>query len=82
MGGGHCLVTPEEMAVLAGQGRYWWMRPDGSFYATDERTASDDADHYVLNASPKWLAQWGGDWQKAADVLAPLLARFDEIRNQ
>lgn len=82
MGGGHRLVTPEQMAALAEQGRYWWLRPDGTFYATSDRAALDEADHYVLNASPKWVAQWGGDWEKAATVMAPLFARFDEFLNQ
>ena len=73
-------MTAEQMADLAASGRYWWMRPDGSFYATAERDAGTD--FYLLDASPEWVAQWAGDWSHAVELLAPLFPKLDEHREE
>lgn len=75
------MMTPEQMAALAEQGRYWWMRSDGTaFYATTEYVPSDETDVYLLDASPGWVAQWDGDWSRAVDLLSPLFPKLDEYK--
>jgi len=64
------------MASLASQGRYWWMRSDGSFYGTAEYVAADPSDTYLLDASPVWVEQWNGDWSKAVELLTPLFPKL------
>ena len=71
-------MTAEQMAVLASEGRYWWMRSDGTFYATDDRRSGSDGDVYLLDASPNWVSQWEGDWSRAVEHLAPLLSKLSE----
>lgn len=68
-------MTPQEMAACAAQGRYWWMRPDKSFYGTPSRDGGG-GDVYLLDASPDWVAQWD-DWESAAAAMAPLFQRLD-----
>ena len=71
-------MTAEQMAALAGQGPYWWMRPNGEFYATEEYDESSD-DLFLLHATPRWVAQWP-DWDAAVAELTPLFAVLDEFR--
>ena len=66
-------MTPEQMAECAAGGRYWFMRPDGTFYGSDER---DQPDTYL----PEWVAQWP-DWDAAVAEMAPLFERLDEFRD-
>ena len=73
-------MTPEQMAECATQGRYWWMRADGTFYGTADRASADPGDIYLLDASPQWVAQWP-DWESAAAEMAPLFERLNEFRN-
>jgi hypothetical protein len=73
-------VTADEMGALVAQGRYWWMRPNGTSYGTTEYQPMDPADLYLLDASPEWIAQWEGDWMKAVEVMTPLFPRLDEYR--
>lgn len=70
-------LTAEVIADLAGQGRYWWATPAGDCYATATKTPATQADIYLLDASPTWIGQWGGDWNLAAAALAPLLTRIE-----
>lgn len=70
-------LTAEVMADLAGQGRYWWATRGGDFYTTPAKNPAAETDVYLLDASPNWVAQWGGDWNLAATSLAPLLARLE-----
>ncbi len=70
-------LTPEVMAGLAAQGRYWWATSGGDCYATDTKTPTAETDVYLLDASPNWIDQWAGDWNLAAAALAPLLARLE-----
>lgn len=72
-------MTAEQMAALAEEGRYWWMRPSGEFYAT---SVYDDTstDLYLLDASPKWVEQWAS-WDEAVAVLSPMFDVLDEFRN-
>lgn len=65
-------VTADDLGALAAAGRFWWMRGE-EFIATDERTPPQDGDVYLLDASPDWQAQWGGDWTAAADQINALL---------
>jgi len=69
-------LTAEVMAELAGQGRFWWAQPDGTCYATTEKTPDNMADSYLLDASPNWVAQWP-DWDAAATALAPVIAQLE-----
>lgn len=71
-------MTPEQMAACAEQGRFWWMRPDGTFYGTPEHQPQDPEDMYLLDASPGWVSQWQS-WEVAAETMAPLFARLDEL---
>lgn len=71
-------LTAEIMAELAGQGRYWWATPDGDCYATTTKTPAAQDDTYLLDASPTWVDQWGGDWNLAEAALAPLLTRIGD----
>ncbi|HNI35432.1 MAG TPA: hypothetical protein PLV93_08525 [Microthrixaceae bacterium] len=75
-------MTAEEMSTLAAQGRYWWMRRDGTFYGTTEYQPTNPADFYLLDASPEWIAQWEGDWPKAVEVMTPLFPRLDPYREE
>lgn len=75
-------MTAEEMAGLASQGRYWWMRRDGTFYGTAEYAATDPSDIYLMDASPVWVEQWGGDWSKAVELLTPLFPKLAESREE
>lgn len=65
-------MTAEEIATLVAgietEGRYWW-RSEGAVYATQDYSDSMPGE-YLMYASPGWVAQWGGDWQAAADSLA------------
>lgn len=71
-------MTAAEIAALVAvadtEGRYWWRSGGGGCYATHEYD-EQSTDTYLLYASPNWVAQWGGDWQAAADAL-------DEIASQ
>lgn len=71
-------MTPQQMASCAEGGRFWYMRPDGSFYGIPERVESEDT--YLLDASPEWVAQWS-NWDEAAEVMTPLFDRLNEIQN-
>lgn len=62
-------MNAQLVAQLAGQGRYWWATPTGGHYATAEKTPVGDFDVYLLDASPAWVAQWDGDWTKAAEQI-------------
>jgi hypothetical protein len=66
-------MTPEEIGALVSvidtDGRYWWRDGEGACYATAEY-ADGTGHEYLMYASPKWVAQWGGDWQAASDALA------------
>ena len=73
-------MNAEQMADLAEQGRYWWMRPDGTFYATAGRNDGAEGHLYLLDASPEWVAQWAGDWAHAVEVLTPLFPKLTEYR--
>jgi len=73
-------MTAEQMAELAAAGRFWWMRRDGAVYATADRAGGSDGDLYLLDASPEWVAQWGGDWTRAVEEMTPLFSRLDEYR--
>lgn len=64
------MITAAQMAALAAQGRYWWQRPDATVYATAERVPDDAEDTYLADASPDWVAQWGGNWSAAVEVTA------------
>lgn len=75
-------MTPADMEALAAQGRYWWMRRDGTFYATTEYEPGESDDVYLLDASPGWVAQWDGDWSKAVEMLAPLFPKLTEYREE
>jgi hypothetical protein len=67
-------VTGEQVAALIAAGRFWWMRGD-QFFATDIREPESDDDVYLLDASPEWVAAWGGDPQAIADSLTPRLVQ-------
>lgn len=75
-------MTPEEMADCAAGGRFWWMRPDGTFYGssdTDEAgqpIPADPKDMYLLDASEEWIAQWES-WEQAVEVMTPLFAQLN-----
>ena len=75
-------MTPEDMAACHAGGRFWWMRPDGTFYGLPgpERVPETLGDFYLLDASPEWVAQWP-DWDAAAAEMAPLFERLDEYRD-
>lgn len=70
-------ITPEQIAALAaGAGPYWFLRSDnGTPYAVAEQSPEAPADTYLLRASAAWLAQWNGDWQKAADQINYVLTK-------
>lgn len=72
-------MTPNQMAECAAAGQFWWMRPDGTFYATAEQEPASPDDTYLLNATPEWAAQWGS-WKHATQVMAPLFERLNEFR--
>lgn len=72
-------MTPDQMAACAAQGQFWWMRPDGSFYGTKVQEPGTEGDHYLLNATPEWCAQWES-WEQAAEVMAPLFARLEDLQ--
>ena len=69
------MITTEQIAALATGGAYWWLRADGTAYATAEQTPESDTDTYLLRASEQWTAQWNGDWQAAADQINEALSR-------
>lgn len=75
-------MTADQMAELAASGRYWWMRRNGDVYATAERSGGAEGDLYLLDASPEWVAQWGGDWNHAVEVLTPLFPTLDNYREE
>lgn len=75
-------MTAEQMETLAAQGRYWFMRADGSFYATTDYTEPDSGVVYLLDASPDWVAQWDGDWSAAVVALEPLFAKLAAYREE
>lgn len=62
-------VTPEQVSAAADQGIYWWVTPADTVYGTAEQTPADPDDVYLLRASESWLAQWEGDWAKAAEQI-------------
>ena len=70
-------MTPEQMQLCSEGGRFWWMRPDGTFYGSDNR---DETDIYLLDASPEWVAQWP-DWATAAAAMTSEFERLDELRD-
>ena len=63
------MITAEQIAALTDSGAFWWQRTDATVYATVERIPETGSDTYLLRASEQWLAQWGGDWQAAADQI-------------
>lgn len=67
------MITAEQIAALTDP--YWWLRTDGTVYATAVPTPENGSDTYLLRASERWLAQWGGDWQAAADQINAAIAR-------
>ena len=77
-------MTPEDLANCAASGRYWYMRPDGTFYGVG---AQDDQnpgplspdDIYLLDASDEWRAQWES-WDAAVEALSPLFEDLDQYR--
>lgn len=73
-------MTPEDMALCASQGQFWFMRPDGTFYGTPDRTPENPGDFYLLDASPEWVEQWP-DWDAAVAEMSPLFERLDEYRD-
>lgn len=73
-------MTAEQLAALAAQGSYWWMRPDGSFYATNEYSDANP-DVYLLSPTPAQLGRWESDWELAVEDLAPMFDLLDQFRN-
>ncbi len=69
-------ITTEQIAALATSGSsFWWLRADGTTYATAEFTPETSSDSYLLRASEQWTAQWDGDWQAAADQINQAISR-------
>jgi hypothetical protein len=63
-------VTAEQVAAAAQSGGlYWWLTPVAAIYTTADDTAKNSVDTYLLRASDAWLAQWHGDWEKAANQI-------------
>jgi len=77
-GGLVIALTAEDLPSLVTQGRFWWARGDGTCYGTTEKTPADEADIYLLDASPNWIAQWGDDWSAAFAALKPALDLVNE----
>lgn len=73
-------MTPEDLAECAAGGRYWYMRPGGTFYGTPEQVAAEPGDVYLLDAPPEWIDQWES-WDRAVEAMAPLFAALNEFRN-
>ncbi len=77
-------MTPDDMSNCAAGGRFWWMRPDGTFYGSSEEddnpVPADPKDMYLMDASPEWCEQWES-WEQAVDVMTPLFAQLNEFRN-
>ena len=77
-----CRMTAEQMETLAAQGRYWFMRADGSFYATTDYTEPDSGVVYPARRFPGLGAQWDGDWSAAVVALEPLFAKLAAYREE
>lgn len=71
-------LSAEDLPSLVEQGRFWWARVDGTCYGTAEKAPADEADAYLLDASPNWIAQWGDDWPAAFAALKPALDLVNE----
>lgn len=70
-------MTPDEMSKCAAGGRYWYMRPDGTFYGTPEQVAANEGDAYLLDAPSEWVDQWES-WDQAVEAMAPLFVNLKE----
>jgi uncharacterized protein YigE (DUF2233 family) len=62
---------------LVSSGRYWFVRPNGTCYATTELAPVDEGDQYLLDASEEWLAQWGGDYAAIEEFFKPMLDQIN-----
>ena len=72
------IVVPSasQLSELASVGPWWWYRPgDQTYYATTTNEPDSQGDLFVLEATPAWVDQWGGEWQAAVDQLEPLIAQ-------
>ena len=69
-------VTAEQIAALSGL--YWWVRANGSLYATDQQQPQAAEDTYLLRASQQWLAQWDGNWAAAAKQINHAITRQEQ----
>ena len=73
-------MTPEDLAECAAGGRYWYMRPDGTFYGTGTQGEPnpgpvDPSDMYLLDGSTEWCDQWES-WDQSVDEMAPLFVNL------
>ena len=71
-------ITADDVATFhdAGADHWWWLTPDGGLIIADrtwtEHTPVTGA-IYLMPWDPAWFAQWGTDWQSAADQLNEIL---------
>jgi hypothetical protein len=76
------VMTPEEMAACAAQGRYWFMS-GATYYGSATATPQSGGDIYLGDFPPSWVAQWE-DWEQAAAAMEAegLFARLNEFRER
>lgn len=62
----------------SGPDHWWWYDPDdspdaGALLTTNQPDQPTASSLYLMSWSETWFAQWGEDWDAAAEYLAELL---------